>query len=584
MKSSREVQAFALLVLLTPVNAILSQGQGATRERASVAELMSYAGLSPHDPERTQPNRISADDANTANAQVAPEATDDSKPVADAVRRRLRDESRNARLGNGIPLLSIATVQAELLDREGALEALKKAREIAQSQIRPEARANSLIQMIPYAAKLLGRDDTLAICVEAIEAADVVKDLEDRVSLFTHVATYQIEAGRKAAGEATFARAVEAMRAIERPRSRETACRDLIDGLARSGDLEAAVNLIAKQESVHLSAEKVVNEIVQLKDGARADHLLTRLLDISRTTKSPGGRANSRRLIAEAMAARGNFNGALRIAREIAAGVAPEQVSYVLGTFQTAALAGIAQAMGKAGRRSEAKDVLFEAERIVLSQHPSEQNSSQLHQMVVAELELGDLIAAAKLTNVFPDDDANSKALATAALAIAQARARRPVARQSVERAIAFAEQVGPLPPVVNYADGKRAGAFAIVSKAQYAIGDAEQAIKTASEKINRPLERDRALLDLVELMLKDGKINSAQQTALLTQDDYHRGSALAHIAQAQAEAGQAKNVLAWIDALEPSKSKLHALLGLARGIVLRQDRATKKSAKSKDQ
>ena len=123
------------------------------------------------------------------------------------------------------------------------------------------------------------------------------------------------------------------------------------------------------------------------------------------------------------------------------------------------------------------------------------------------------------------------------------------------------------------------------LAHAQARIGDVEGAVKTVagmSQSTMGKFARDQSVKQIVTTLLEKSDISGARRIVELIPDSGSftdsKADVVEQIAKRQAEQGDAAGALAWAAQLRRPGTKLHALRGMADGVV---QRCTVPSSKS---
>jgi tetratricopeptide (TPR) repeat protein len=426
-----------------------------------------------------------------------------------AARATLQRAIAHARDARG--LLAIEQVQAEMGDRDAALETLLMARnsDLVGPQPRPGSRPSVNGQ---------------------VEAADPDPDLDARVAnrqipkTLSDIAIEQSRLGDRAAAKATFEQALRSARTLV-PDDRRWAIVGVIAARAEAGDFDAALN-----------------DVASIADRAERFEALTQI--------QLGDRVVDTRILG-------------RILRMLDAdGVPPElpKDSILSGVWVTNVkiqpLIAMARAQAAANDRAEAGRTLQRARQIVEALEEEDRRYGWLEVIARALVKMGDAAEASRMAGAIGKTERNWKRRILTAIAEAHAEIGDPANRKAWDDALRAAET----------GTEKLRVLFKIVD-AQGKAGDHEAALRTleqalAAERSMDPEDlhpfsnRDFVEARIAEARAEAGDITGAIRLAKTIRRIQIQGDALAGIAAAQAASGDIKGALETTGMIRPPDPK----------------------------
>ncbi|MDR3622712.1 MAG: hypothetical protein P4L85_25390 [Paludisphaera borealis] len=392
------------------------------------------------------------------------------------------------------------------------------------------------------------RNETRSVLEKALASVRTVEDLEQRVWLLCEIARLQARAGLADALEGTLKTAIEAAQETES----EHRLIDVAEALARAGDVKTAVELV---DPLALNRDYGLNHVAAVMAGAGD---VNGALRVAGTIRNENSRSEALQRIAIAQAEGGDMKGAQTTVAKISDAAALAEVLTAIAARQYRTKDPAAAQSLEHARRAADTIPPFVGDR----HEPTDSRASAL----------------AAIAGVLAGSGATEEARKVAA-EIAKAPwddiARRNIAaaqagRGEIEAALQTAENI--------HGAYEKGEALNDVVIAQVAAND-HDAARTLASRIEPGRWRVDALLAIAKGQYRSGRrkealeiFQAARREADLLVDGPRVGNAkpaaLGHLASAQAEVGEEKAALAWIDDLASPLAKAWSLGGLAEGLA----------------
>jgi hypothetical protein len=418
------------------------------------------------------------------------------------------------------------------------------------SEPRATARYEAAREPDPAAERV--RSETRSTTEKALAVVDSIDDLEKRVWLLSGIADVQARAGLFDAYAGTMKRLLKAAQETES----EHRLIEAAEAIAQAGDAETAVRLVEPLDlNRDYGLDHVASALARAGDVAGA-------LRVAETIRKEPYRSETFRVIAVAQAEGGDERGAFETAARASDGEARAFVQAAVAARQSRARVPAAAQSLK--RLRQTADEIAQASRA----------KGKPGAAAVVLARIVEVLADAGL-----DDDARKVAdeityepwhdIAWKSIAAAQA------GRGEIAEALRTTDRMCNVHAVY-----KKGEALAAVVAAQAAANDFNAA-RALAGKIEPGLSRIDALLAIARGRHRSGRLKEAAETfedarreADSLRDEPGAGNArsavLYRLARAQAEVGEERAALAWIDATTEPSVKAWALWGLAKGLAQR--------------
>ena len=381
--------------------------------------------------------------------------------------------------------------------------------------------------------------------VEGIDAAG------DRAVAYTHIAKTQAKSGDREVARKTFGAAFEAARGMEKGFNRVKALRDILEAHVEVGQVagarKVAENIVAE------NMEPLDSDFISAWTSAR----------IATAEAKSGDSGMARKAFAAALkTAQGMEDEARRDAALMAivqsqlevddvAGARNALASFRSGLVLVRALTWIALAEAKSGDLEVARKTFAAALEAVQSLENPSGRDAVLMDIVVSQLEVGDMAGARDTSMSFRSDSLLAEALTSIALAEAKS-GHKQAARQDFAAAL---ETVRDMKDV-----SERDSKLWRIAEAQSSAGDVVGALKNLfrienvegyqireiapqaktreilaiAERLDRGPKRDSVLRTIIRTLLDDEQIGGALKAAEYMDDGQLRRDALVEIIQKQ--------------------------------------------------
>jgi RNA polymerase sigma factor (sigma-70 family) len=458
-------------------------------------------------------------------------------------------------------LLRIAAVQNQTGNAAGARKTCRAALEIARGFDNDPAKVNALGPSLAMIQSEAGDRDGAAEALKlAREAADAIEDHNRRgnalmrlASAYSFVGDYE---GALRTAEASGAHQAAALQSFAR--------------FLRNPDKPAARKALRKAVATVQSLPE--HEQRQFLPALASAQVRVGDLEGARKAIEPLGpwKVFGQEEIGVAQAQTGDVAGALETAKAFQADAPRARV-----------LAAVARAQAKAGQRAAAEETLKAVRKIVADLAAAEAkraarpgrpglggSSRAAHleaQVAVTQFHLGDLAGARKTAGAIKSEFEKARAWLDLGAAAAAA-GKREEAREFLRAAARAIEGVKPgagpgdWPP-----ERARNSTLRLIAREQAKVGDVREALRTA-EAIGGDLEREIALESIVPAQAEAGDVKGALQTLARIKESSWQQHALAGLVQARVKAGDERGAQALVSEQKSPALKVHALLGLAKG------------------
>jgi len=415
---------------------------------------------------------------------------------------------------------------------------------------------------------------------QALQNADAIEDPSDRVYGLENIAVAQIESNDLPSALATMRHALEVADSIGDKHQRNTTRMWIVRTFARSGDVDAALRIVADlPEQGGYKARALANIMDGLNQSGKEamKKFWPTLIHTAGGIHGQIDQAECLQGVAEVLADSGDVERTLEIAEafeKAIAEIAPQNpMLQSMLHRQVFVLSALAKAQARAGNREEAEKNFKRAVDLaaVMAAEGESLRSDRLGRVVRSRVEAGDIEGAVGTTELIVYE--YPKAVALITIAEAQAKdGRREQARLLFGKAIYTANEIHirdprrdrPQSPDLNLPECLRTLAFV-----QARAGFASEAVHTALT-INSPQWRNSALAQIAPLLAKGGDMKQAVELLGKIDDRQSKDSAMQDIAEWQAETGDFQAALEWARSRANPEARANAFLGLARAVARR--------------
>jgi RNA polymerase sigma factor (sigma-70 family) len=461
---------------------------------------------------------------------------------------------------------------------EDAVRLLLREADGAVASIRePIDRARLRIALGTIRSRSGERDRSRADFALAIREADSSPDTYRRTYCLEDVALAQEDAGDREVARATLQHAqktASTMDAFKHSEARMWMTRTQF----KTGDVDGAFRTIQELggESIWKGQGlKVILECVKGKEKATVQEVAKRVLGVA-DTLADYHKTWALEAVAEALADAGDFEGARSVVETLQApvsrfGLKDGRSSYS-NYHRIFAIMAIASAKARQGQRESAARDFESAVAAALNPFEAEAHrSANVGRVVEAQAEAGDLAGALKSVEFIVYEFYKAKALAT--IAMAQANAGDATrARTTFGRALLTAGAIHKRDRLQDrdgshYLDASDCRREIAILQARAGLVD--DALLTV-EGLANPRRGNAVRSYAAAALAERGDVVTARKYADKITDEKTRHEAYQLIAKAQADRGDLSKALEWAIALEPGESRASALKGLAEAVALR--------------
>ncbi len=413
---------------------------------------------------------------------------------------------------------------------------------------------------------------------QAIQASDAIAEKSTAIYVLEDIAVAQIGSGDGALALATMRHALDIANSIRDEHQRNTSRMWIVRTFARGGDVDTALHIVNDlPELGDYKARALANVMDGLKQSGRAamNQFLPTLLQTAGKMQNQALQAKCLQGVAEALAAAGDIEGALKIAEAFDKAVAEldpaNRIRPNVLHEQIFVLSSLAKAQAKAGNREEAAMSFKKAVDLasVLPTEGESLRSDRLSRVVRDQVDGGDIEGAIRTTDLIVYEYSRANALIT--IAEAQAKAgRHEQARLLFGKAIQAANEIH-----IRDVQRDRPQNFNLnlpvclqtVAFVQARAGFTNEAVETAMT-IDSPKWRNSALSIIAPILARAGDLKQAVELLGRIDDEKSRDYAMQGIAEGQAQRGDIPAALEWARSRATPEARANAFLGLARAVA----------------